>query len=73
MCVCVCTYCICFPHSRHSDVNLTEVTKEAVKDEEKDALLEAGGMQTAASPTARNPSTSSPLIRCVKGIYFENL
>ncbi|XP_024030729.1 protein REDUCED WALL ACETYLATION 2 isoform X1 [Morus notabilis] len=48
---------------RHSDINLTEVTKEAVKDEQKDALLEAGGMQTAASPTARNPSTSSPLIR----------
>lgn len=48
---------------RHSDVNLTELTKEPVKDEEKDSLLEAGGNPTAASPKARNPPTSSPLLR----------
>ncbi|GMN55108.1 hypothetical protein TIFTF001_024231 [Ficus carica] len=36
---------------------------QPVKDEEKDSLLEAGGNPTAASPKARNPPTSSPLLR----------
>lgn len=67
-----------FSHSRHSDINLEEIVKEPVKDDDRAILLEEGGLQTA-SPRARTLSSSSSILRCVcvcdcvEGIAFEDL
>ncbi|CAG7890844.1 unnamed protein product [Brassica rapa] len=51
----------------HSDVNLVEIGKEFVKEEEDDKalLIEDGGGLQAASPKAKASSVHSPLIRFV--------
>ncbi|CAF2373952.1 unnamed protein product [Brassica napus] len=51
----------------HSDVNLVEIGKEFVKEEEDDKalLIEDGGGLQAASPKAKPSSVHSPLIRFV--------
>lgn len=50
--------------SRHSDVNLVEIGKDFVKEEDDKALLiEDGGGLQAASPKAKASSVHSPLIR----------
>ncbi|CDY34946.1 BnaA01g32770D [Brassica napus] len=53
--------------ARHSDVNLVEIGKEFVKEEEDDKalLIEDGGGLQAASPKAKPSSVHSPLIRFV--------
>ncbi|XP_004508116.1 protein REDUCED WALL ACETYLATION 2 isoform X1 [Cicer arietinum] len=51
--------------ARHSDINLVEVSSIAVKDEDREVLLE-GGAQLPASPTgskARSLTASSSVIR----------
>lgn len=49
--------------SRHSDVNLVEVAKDFVKEDDKALLLEDGGGLQSASPKAKGSSAYSPLIR----------
>ncbi|CAN6926731.1 unnamed protein product [Brassica oleracea] len=50
----------------HSDVNLVEIGKEFVKEEDDKALLiEDGGGLQAASPKAKASSVHSPLVRFV--------
>ncbi|XP_004295053.1 PREDICTED: CAS1 domain-containing protein 1-like [Fragaria vesca subsp. vesca] len=46
----------------YSEVNLVEVEKDAVKEDDRAVLLEGGGLQSA-SPRARTPSTASPIFR----------
>nr|XP_029143624.1 protein REDUCED WALL ACETYLATION 2 isoform X5 [Arachis hypogaea] len=48
--------------ARHSDVKLVEMTGDAVKEEDRAALLEGGALQPA-SPRARNLTTSSSIFR----------
>ncbi|XP_050372540.1 protein REDUCED WALL ACETYLATION 2 isoform X1 [Argentina anserina] len=47
---------------RYSEVNLVEVEKDAVKEDDRAVLLEGGGLQSA-SPKARTASTTSPIFR----------
>ncbi|KAM0965811.1 hypothetical protein FF1_021766 [Malus domestica] len=47
---------------RCSEVNLVEVEKEAVKEDDRVVLLEGGGLQSA-SPKARTPSGYPPIFR----------
>ncbi|KAM2018794.1 hypothetical protein ACFX1T_021681 [Malus domestica] len=47
---------------RCSEVNLVEVEKEAVKEDDRAVLLEGGGLQSA-SPKARTPSGYPPIFR----------
>lgn len=47
---------------RHSDINLVELGNEAVKEDDKAALLEGGGLQSA-SPRARSSSVTSQVVR----------
>lgn len=49
--------------SRHSDVNLVEIAKDFVKEDDKALLIEDGGGLQSASPRAKGPTTHSPLIR----------
>ncbi|KAK9287963.1 hypothetical protein L1049_016408 [Liquidambar formosana] len=49
---------------RHSDVNLVELEKESVKEDDRAVLLEGGGLQSA-SPKARSSSATSPIIRFI--------
>lgn len=49
--------------SRQSDVNLVEIAKDFVKEDDKALLLEDGGGLQSASPRAKGSSTHSPLIR----------
>ncbi|KAF8085142.1 hypothetical protein N665_0678s0002 [Sinapis alba] len=51
--------------SRHSDVNLVEVAKDFVKEDDKALLIEDGGGLQLASPKAKLSSAHSPLIRFV--------
>lgn len=53
---------IAFYTSRHSEVNLVEVEKDAVKEDDRAVLLEGGGLQSA-SPKARTSSATSPIFR----------
>ncbi|CAH9108567.1 unnamed protein product [Cuscuta europaea] len=49
---------------RHSDVNLVEIGKVAVKEDDQSALLEGGGSLQSASPRARiSPSVTSQVVR----------
>ncbi|XP_057731339.1 protein REDUCED WALL ACETYLATION 2-like isoform X2 [Arachis stenosperma] len=50
------------PSKAHSDVKLVEMTGDAVKEEDRAALLEGGALQPA-SPRARNLTTSSSIFR----------
>ena len=56
---------MCLDTSRYSEVNLVEVEKDAVKEDDRAVLLEGGGLQSA-SPKARTPSTTSPIFRFAK-------
>ncbi|KAM2348704.1 hypothetical protein FF1_012178 [Malus domestica] len=47
---------------RYSEVNLVELEKEVVKEDDRAVLLEGGGLQSA-SPKARIPSGYSPIFR----------
>ncbi|ONI27955.1 hypothetical protein PRUPE_1G113400 [Prunus persica] len=49
---------------RYSEVNLVEVEKEAVKEDDRAVLLEGGGLQSA-SPKARTLSAWSPIFRFI--------
>ncbi|BFG14897.1 hypothetical protein CerSpe_011700 [Prunus speciosa] len=49
---------------RYSEVNLVEVEKEAVKEDDRAVLLEGGGLQSA-SPKARTSSAWSPIFRFI--------
>jgi len=51
--------------TRHSDVNLVEIAKDFVKEDDKALLIEDGGGLQSASPRAKGPTTHSPLIRFV--------
>ncbi|XP_010270836.1 PREDICTED: protein REDUCED WALL ACETYLATION 3 isoform X2 [Nelumbo nucifera] len=46
----------------HSDINLVELGKETVKEDDKTALIESGNLQSA-SPKARSSSVTSHLAR----------
>lgn len=48
----------------YSEVNLVEVEKEAVKEDDRAVLLEGGGLQSA-SPKARTLSAWSPIFRFI--------
>ncbi|PQQ11867.1 protein REDUCED WALL ACETYLATION 2 isoform X2 [Prunus yedoensis var. nudiflora] len=48
----------------YSEVNLVEVEKEAVKEDDRAVLLEGGGLQSA-SPKARTSSAWSPIFRFI--------
>lgn len=50
------------PKGRHSDINLVDLGKETVKEDDRAVLLEGGGLQSA-SPKARSPSVTSPIFR----------
>lgn len=43
-------------------MNLVEVEKDAVKEDDRAVLLEGGGLQSA-SPKARTSSAASPIFR----------
>lgn len=60
ICVC-CSVCV----SRHSDVNLVEIGKEFVKEDDDKALLieDGGGLQSSAPKAKPSSSAHSPLIR----------
>ncbi|KAL6970208.1 Protein REDUCED WALL ACETYLATION 2 [Sarracenia purpurea var. burkii] len=47
---------------RHSDINLVELSNEAVKEDDRAVLLEGGGLQ-AASPKARSSSVTYHIVR----------
>ncbi|TMW87456.1 hypothetical protein EJD97_019934 [Solanum chilense] len=47
---------------RHSDVNLVELGDEAVKEDDRDVLLEGGGLQST-SPRIRSSSVTSQITR----------
>ncbi|CAH2054798.1 unnamed protein product [Thlaspi arvense] len=47
----------------HSDVNLVEIAKDFVKEDDKALLIEDGGGLQSASPRAKASSIHSPLIR----------
>ncbi|CAK8563831.1 unnamed protein product [Lathyrus sativus] len=50
--------------SRHSEINLVELSNDVVKDEDRAVLLEAGTQQPASpTPKARSLSTSPSIIR----------
>lgn len=50
-------------------MNLVEVEKDAVKEDDRAVLLEGGGLQSA-SPRARTPSTASPIFRFGNGDHL---
>lgn len=56
---------IVFDTSRYSEVNLVQVEKVAVKEDDSAVLLEGGGLQSA-SPKARTSSATSPIFRFSK-------
>lgn len=50
--------------SRHSEINLVELSSDVVKDEDRAVLLEAGSQQPVSpTPKARSLSTSPSIIR----------
>lgn len=49
--------------SRHSDVNLVEIVKDFVKEDDKALLIEDGGGLQSPSTKAKGSSVHSPLIR----------
>lgn len=56
---------LCTLISRHSDVNLVEIGKEFVKEDDDKALLieDGGGLQSSAPKAKPSSSAHSPLIR----------
>lgn len=53
-----------FSFSGQSDINLVEMSSDAVKDEDKAVLLEGGALQSG-SPRARSITASPSIIRFV--------
>lgn len=50
--------------SRHSEINLVELSSDVVKDEDRAVLLEAGAQQPVSpTPKARSLSSSPSIIR----------
>lgn len=47
----------------HSDINLVELEKETIKDEDRAALLEGGGLTRSASTKSHSISVKTNLIR----------
>lgn len=51
------------PSKVHSDINLVELEKETIKDEDRAALLEGGGLTRSASTKSHSISVKTNLIR----------